>query len=401
MTQRERKLSVTYMAAPLSDHVREEKMMCRRILSVCLCVLAVILPAALINAEEACDETYPAEAKLDWVPVGSEWVSGYACGLQIALEYLGHSVDYDTIMGDSGIAFIAQGEEGSTNLYDGAVDVGWWPLDPWGMNVRLNFLEQTVGRRLDFIPADADSHKADAAAHYAQRFAPAVKESIAKGRPCLARVGCWFVVSGYDQEELALLGNCTLVGVRDLIRILQQPTALVVLGEPSETMDRRQADLAALRYAIALHRDQVLGASDARSTAEWASPLRDQDAVGEQWRSGLKTFSAWAQCLRDSEHLGKAHWHANMVRHLLLNRGSAVRYLKKMADRHPEDVAAHLNSAAARYEEVLATLRKADTSGEAIALPSGREALAKLAEQMAVLESQAIQEIERALAASA
>jgi hypothetical protein len=71
-----------------------------------------------------------------------------------------------------------------------------------------------------------------------------------------------------------------------------------------------------------------------------------------------------------------------------------------MADRHPEDVAVHLNNAAAQYEKVRATLRKADTSEEAISSPSGREALAKLAEQVSVLDSQAIQEIEKALAAA-
>jgi hypothetical protein len=372
----------------------------RQVLAGCLCVLAAILPAALINAQAAGDGNYPSKAQLPWIPVGHEWTAGYARGLQIALEYLGHSADYDTIMGDSGIAFIAQGEEDSTNLYDGAVDVGWWPLDPFGMNTRLNFLEQTVGRRLSYIPADNELHKADPAAHYAQRFAPAVRGSIAQGRPVLARAGCWFVVSGYDQGEPALLGNCTLVETTELIRAFQQPTALLLLGESCEMMDRGEADLAALRYAVALHRDQVLGASDARATAEWASPLRDQEAVGKQWRTGLKTLAAWAECLRDTEHLGQAHWHSNVVRHLLLNRGSAARYLKAMAARHPDDVATHLSNAAARYEEVLAALGKADTSGDALSSPAGREALAKLAEQVSALDSQAIQEIEKALAAA-
>ena len=343
---------------------------------------------------------YPAEAKLDWTPGGGGDGSSCARGLQIALGYLGHSVNYDTIMGDSGLAFIAQGEEESSNLIDGAVDVGWWPLDPWGMNIRLNFLEQTVGRRLNSIPWDEDSYKADAAAHYAQRFAPAVKQSIAQGRPCLAYVEPWFVVSGYDQEEPALLGNCAMSSLEELIRIDKQPWALLVPGESLEPMDRRQADLAALRYAIALHRDQVLGESDATASARSAFCLRDREAVGEQWRTGLKTFAAWATCLRDTEHLGQARWHANMVGHLIMNRGSAVRYLRTMADRHPEEVAVHLHNAAAHYEQVRATLRQADTSEEAISSPSEREALARLAEQMAVLESQAIQEIEEALAAA-
>lgn len=400
--ERQRKLSVTLTAAQLSVHTRRESEVRRQTLVACLCVLAVILSAALINAQEVRDKEYPSEATLPWIPIGLDWTSGYARGLQIALGYVGPSADYDTIMGDSGIAFIAQGEEGSTNLHDGAVDVGWWPLDPFGMNIRLDFLEQTVGRRLDFIPADSDSYKADPAAHYAQRFAPAVKESIAQGRPCLARAGCWFVVSGYDQEEPAILGNCTLVDTKELIRAFQQPTALVVLGElcDVETMDREQADLAALRYAVALHRDQVLEESDTSAAGEWACSLRDKEAVGKQWRTGRKTFAAWAACLRDTEHPGQPYWHSNVVRHLSLNRGSAVRYLETMADRHPEEVAIHLHNAAAQYERVLAALGKADTSGEALSSAAGREVLAKLAEQVSVLESQAVQEIEKALAAA-
>jgi len=123
MTGRQGKLSVALTAAPLSSDVRQDRTVTRQMLSVCLCTLAVILSATLINAQEGPDKAYPAEAKLDWIPAGSEWTVGYARGLQTVLGYLGHSVDYDTIMGDSGLAFIAQGEEDSTNLHDGAVDV--------------------------------------------------------------------------------------------------------------------------------------------------------------------------------------------------------------------------------------------------------------------------------------
>jgi hypothetical protein len=212
--------------------------------------------------------------------------------------------------------------------------------------------------------------------------------------------GCWFVVSGYDAGEPALLGNCTLVAEKKLIRALRQPTALLVPGDPLSAMDRKKADLAALKYAIALHRDEVLGASDERATREWAARLRDRDAVGKQWRTGRKTYVAWAKCLRDAEHLGQARWHSNVVRHLLLNRGSAARYLKTMAERHPAKVAAHLNNAAGKYEDVLAVLAKADTSGEALSSAAGREALATLAEQVSALDSEAVQEIEKAVAAA-
>ena len=36
--------------------------------------------------------------------------------------------------------------------------------------------------------------------------------------------------------------------------------------------------------------------------------------------------------LRDTEHLGQARWHSNMVLHLGINRRRAVKYLRAMAD---------------------------------------------------------------------
>ena len=44
--------------------------------------------------------------QLDWIPAGkpqwhSGWINGYARGLELVLNYLGHDVDYHTIMGVS------------------------------------------------------------------------------------------------------------------------------------------------------------------------------------------------------------------------------------------------------------------------------------------------------------
>ncbi len=62
----------------------------------------------------------------DWIPPGAdEYANSYARGIEIVLNYLGHDVDYDTIMGDSGQAFIVQGETNSVNTVGGAVNVGW------------------------------------------------------------------------------------------------------------------------------------------------------------------------------------------------------------------------------------------------------------------------------------
>ena len=65
----------------------------------------------------------------------------------MVLEHSGAESDYDTIMGDTGQAFIIQSEEGGP-LIDGAVDVGWWPMAAWGLKLRLEFLGRTVGREV-------------------------------------------------------------------------------------------------------------------------------------------------------------------------------------------------------------------------------------------------------------
>ncbi len=115
-----------------------------------------------------------AKARLaQWIPEGQEDNNSCARGLATVLRFLGHEVDYDTIMGDSGQAFILQGEEDSANLHDGAVDVGWWPLEPVGMTIRLGFLERAVGRELrDALPSHEaggyDSYRADPAAYYGE-----------------------------------------------------------------------------------------------------------------------------------------------------------------------------------------------------------------------------------------
>jgi len=142
--------------------------------------------------------------QLAWIPAGkpqwhSGWIKGYARGLDLILNYLGHEVDYATIMGDIGQAFIMQGEENSINVRDGAVDVGWWPLEPLGI-IRLNFLEKTVGREIRDIKLPWSETKYEPASTYKQWFEPMVISSVENGKPCLVRVGsAWYMVTGYDE----------------------------------------------------------------------------------------------------------------------------------------------------------------------------------------------------------
>jgi len=334
--------------------------------------------------------TYPTSAMLGDLPVGNEDSNSYAAGLDMVLNYVGTPADYDTVMGDTGMAFIIMSEEGGP-LIDGAVDVGWWPMASWGLEMRLGFLAQSVGREIRLIPADAAAFRADPAACYRERFEEEVKASIAVRKPVLiVHDVCW-VVYGYDEGEPPLIGDWSLHEEQKPKRVERYPWALIVLGEERDRMDRKAADLAALRHAVALSRDGF----EVRLpdyAVEW-EPITAR-------YTGQKSFALWAEMLRDTEHLGQRRWHSNMCLHLGLNRGSAVRYLREMAKRHPASVAIHLNAAADRYAQVLELLETEDTSEGAMMSKEGREKLARLAESMAAVEARAADEMEKAIAAA-
>jgi len=331
---------------------------------------------------------------LDWIPVSRGEGHRLARGLETILDYLGDDTDYDTIMGDSGLAFIMQGEEDSINLINGAVDVGWWPLHPLAI-IRLNFLEKTVGRELfDVCPITPGQE--DHVSFYDQWFRPMVASSIAEYRPCLAWiVSSWFVITGYDDGEPPLIGECSVEGEVKIARIEDGwPSTLLAPGEPVQRIDRKEADLEALKYAIALHRDQVLGAN-VKYSGKY--PLRDVEKLSKYWRTGLKSFASWIRCLQDMEHLGQHFWHSNVLLHLFLSRSSAIRYLQAMQKRHPRAVADYLENAIQKYKAVIGVLGSVDWSPEAMSSVKGREVFVTHVKEMADLESQAVAELEKAV----
>ncbi|MEO2005454.1 MAG: hypothetical protein ABGY41_15305 [Candidatus Poribacteria bacterium] len=339
-----------------------------------------------------------ARAKLaDWIPAGEADNNSYARGLEVVLNYLDHEVDYDTIMGDSGQAFILQGEENSTNLHDGAVDVGWWPLEPVGITIRLDFLEQVVGRELrEVMPRDADggygAYSEDPAAFYADALEPAVRKSLASGMPCLTQHGTWFIVTGADEGEPPITGAWACGPEQKIVRLSDgYPYNLVMPGESVPRIDRKAADIEALRYAVALHQDKVLG-PDAEAGV-YGAPRAEGAKYGEHWRTGVRSYAAWVDALNDMENLGQARWHSNVVYQLGINRRSAVPYLRAMAARHEVDVAGHLARAAEMYEDVLQTLGRADTSEDAMSSAEGRSFLVALIEEIAEVERRAVTEL--------
>jgi len=239
------------------------------------------LIAAADATQRAPLATYPKAASLDNVPHGAADSNSFARGLEVVLNYVGTETDYDTLMGDSGQAFIIQSEEGGP-LLDGAVDVGWWPLDSWNMKARVGFVSKAVGRQIRWLPCDVDEYHADPAGYYRNHYELAVKESIAVRRPLVAQIEPAFVVTGYDEQEPPLLGDCSLRDEVQTNRIEEYPCGLVVLGEATAPMNRRQADLEALSYAVALGRDT------ADPGGQGGSPARGR------WPSGRRRSATWS-----------------------------------------------------------------------------------------------------------
>lgn len=312
---------------------------------------------------------------IEGVPRGGSGNS-YARGLEILLKHGGTPVEYDTIMGDTGLAFIISSEEGGP-LIEGAVDVGWWPMVAWAVNMRLEFVGRACGREFRYVSGDDEVYRKDAATHYRDRFKSEVETSVTAGNPLLAEHDVCFVVTGYDDGTPPLLGDWALRDKVTTTRIEGYPWGLIVADGVVERMDRREADLAALRHAVALAHD----------TPQVTVPVffREWQRIRGRF-TGQKSFALWAAALRDTEHLGQARWHANMVRHLGINRRSAVAYLRAMAGRHGAKRAEYLNAAADLYEKALGDLNKADTGDRAMTSKSGRESLAKLVESVAAVE---------------
>ncbi len=321
----------------------------------------------------------PLAAAVQGVSPGKGDGNAFARGLEVIFSRIGVPADYDTLMGDLGLAFITQASDQAAR-YEGALDVGWWPLDPSCCSKYLNFAGQTVGRRIDcwngtatWCPSGRD--KGD--------LIPVIRvaHALACGRPVLANHDFWKVVTEYDRETQPLLGFCPCAGSSDAERLPDQAWAFADVGEAVPKLDREQADIEALSHAVALGRDEV--------------PMPGGYVTGQ------KAFALWAAALRDTERLGEARWHANMVLHLSINRRSAPVYLEQMAGRHPEPVAAHLLAAAELYRQALQQLATADTGEAAMMCASGRETLARLVENIAALEAQAVEKLNAAVAAAA
>jgi len=102
-------------------------------------------------------------------PGGSRRGDPFGQAVAMVLTYAGHPTDYETVMGDSGIAFVMQasrvapliGPDGKKvgdapkdlGKVVGRRDVGWWPLASECAPTYVEFVGRAAGRKLRVLGA--------------------------------------------------------------------------------------------------------------------------------------------------------------------------------------------------------------------------------------------------------
>ena len=299
----------------------------------------------------------------------------FAAAYSMALSYVGAPADYETVAGDCGTAFILQADSRNKpfNTNVKVLDMGWWPLAAWGGFLRLDFLSKVYGVEMRRLPMSFGEYEPDPAMHYRKYHEADVMASLRAGRPVVTEADGAYVVFGWDGGSPPLLGQISCQDAAELTRLERFPYEVVVLGEPGEAMDRRQADAEALDFAIRLGRDEVD-----------LSRLPGKSA-------GRRSYELWAEQLADPELCGPNFYHANVVGHLKQYRGTAAAYLRAMSERHEPPAKDALLHAAANFDEVSVKFQGAGTGKPALSTDEGRQQLISLIRQAMALEAAAQQ----------
>jgi hypothetical protein len=332
--------------------------------------------------------------RLNDVPMAGGDGNGYVRGLETLLVHAGAPVDYNRLMGWSGTAFIFQADR--EHRWEGKLDAGWWPLDPWGLKLHREFLSRAAGFELKVIGPFYDSHKwpeskDERREFYMKHIHADVVREIDAGRPVLSTFfpahAIWsYVITGYNNTLAAntppIWGCCAReTESKNVTYADDWPWAVMVLGERTDPMDPDVADLTALRNAVSLAHDQ-----SGPAEAPWA----------DRRFTGQKAWAAWASLLRNADEAVDDHAHGNVRNCLIRNRTAAVAYVQSVADRREGQAAEELRAAAATYTKVLEQLQLLDFGGVRGDMEKRRQ-LADALERLAALEREAIAHIERAV----
>lgn len=362
----------------------------------------------VVGSTAAADDAEPAEAQeasatkpqvrtegalvyVDPVPPGfAKGGNGYVRGIQLMLAQAGHPVPYERLMGLSGTAFMLQAE--THHRWEGTLDAGWWPVDPWGLGLRHDFLARAIGVELIEAGAFYDASRwgpagQDPKAHYTQHIAPLVVKTIGAGRTplatwCATKHEWGYLITGYDDaaDQPPVLGRCPRFTDDRRYRCADWPVGVLAVGEIGEPMPADDADIAALRFAVAL----------------WEGKATNDDERRGHWVTGRAAYAFWADLLRNEDEPVVDRHHANVKGRLIENRTAAAAYLRDVAARYDGNTAEALNAAAKQYDAVVAAAKTFKHRGLSKGMEH-RRAMADLIDRIADAEAKAIQHLQGAI----
>lgn len=340
----------------------------------------VFFPSAPPQAPITMDTTTQhGPIQLGELPAGHAGNS-YVVGIETIHHYLSPDkpIRYSRLMGLSGMAFIIQASP--DDMFQGKVDVGWWPLDGWGFHVRTDFLGQAIGWHLRSVDGSERELKAAPAAYYDRVLAPDVRRSLLEGRPVLADHDMAFVI--VEQGD----GHAPPRGRRATDTATEPyapdgdppyPWRVTIFDHPILPMDARTADRQALRYALLLANDEV------------AVPYPNHF-------TGKKSWQAWSAFLRDASRPTENRHHANMMLQLRLQRAAAAGYLRDVAMHFHSQPRDYLLKAAAQFDDLQRELSESHV-GDVENSAESRRQLANMVDQWAAQDAAAFREIGEAL----
>ncbi|KKL92748.1 hypothetical protein LCGC14_1881600, partial [marine sediment metagenome] len=251
------------------------------------------LRSELLARRPAAD--YVADAKDDALTlpdptVGITDPDRYASAFSMALSYLEAPTDYETVSGDTGLAFILQAD--ARHRYPLGVkhlDMGWWPLDEWGLKLRLDFLGRVSGVPVRQLPSVVQEYKADAAGHYREHHEAEVAASLQAGRPVVASVGM----------DIAVIFGMTQAAISyRLDRGIQRIRFLLSIPQVTEADLRRDLPGA---FPQAIDVDILVGMWETTCQSEVASQLKlTQGRVRHRFFKAVKTLETAADDAADA-----------------------------------------------------------------------------------------------------
>ena len=346
---------------------------------------------SVASAQEAPTMTEPVEfptrAVVEGVPRAGYDVHlcPFPGSLFAVLQFLGDPCDYDYIMGVTGAAFRR-----------------FWNRDDGG-NVDLSYLGDepfrlilgALGYEWRKVPAEKEA------------MFQAIVESIDRGVPAISfgiigppEAG---VVAGYDRNGQLLYGwsyfqdqRDHYYEKRDWFETMEKGAGkgLIVLGaKVAPRLSDREIVVASLRWAIDLERTALRPCIPEHSTGL---------AAYDGWAGGLEVDADYPA--DDPEVMGtRVMVHGDQAV-MLEERHSAAKFLRQMARVAPE-VAAHLNAAAALYDETADMMGAiwlwGHSMGEDVRRGLGdaetRRGLAQAIREAKAREAQAVEYLEKAL----